>query len=76
MSKVVTSYANIIDKGTYGRELRVPIRNALDYLYNNAPISEDYTKILLTQANYDDIAVYDSKTVYCISKEEVQNGNV
>lgn len=70
MPNVVTSYANIIDKGTYGRELRVPIRNALEYLYNNVPISEDYTKILLTQADYDDVSVYDSKTVYCITKEE------
>jgi len=53
-----------IHKGTYGKDIRGPISDALWILYNHG--LQATTKMLMTQEEYDALEVKDQNVAYCI----------
>lgn len=66
----VEAYEREIEHRTYGKDIRMPIRDALLILNNAIGLVIESPKVLLTQGAYDAIEEYDPIAVYCIIFEE------
>jgi hypothetical protein len=59
-----------IDTRTYGKDIRLPIRDALVILDQAIEVPIECAKILMTQDEYDAIDSPSSLVAYCIELEE------
>lgn len=59
-----------IDTRTYGKDIRLPIRDALVILNTAIEVPIECEKLLMTQEEYDAIDSPSSLVAYCIKSEE------
>lgn len=59
-----------IDTRTYGKDIRMPIRDALVILNQAIEVPIECEKLLMTQDEYDAIDSPSSRVAYCIKLEE------
>lgn len=59
-----------IDARTYGKDIRMPIRDALVILDQAIEVPIECEKLLMTQSEYDAIDSPSSLVAYCIKLEE------
>lgn len=62
-----------IDTRTYGKDIRLPIRDALVILYQAINVPVECMKILMTQDEYSAIESPSNTVAYCIELEEGDN---